>query len=76
MAACSMVSANGALAFDFENDDLFLLSDAILTAMNTNNLSARLTRCRAATEALDAENSRLAVLNRMICNMIQHEEED
>ena len=51
-------------------------SDAILNAMNSNNLAARLTRCRAATEALDAENSRLAVLNRMICAMINENEQE
>lgn len=58
---------------DFTNDELILISNALIQAIQSNNEAAKLTVSRAAVEAIGRSSGQLARLNSKICNLIQED---
>lgn len=57
----------------FTQDELKMLSDAILCAIQSNNQAAKLVTTNRASIAIMEENDRLNELNNKICHMMEEE---
>lgn len=71
-----MVLSNSEMEVELTNDDLKLLSDAILIAMQTNSHAAKLTTSRSAQETIYDEYHRLSMLSRKICAMMEEDDDE
>ena len=58
---------------DFTNDELILISNALIQAIQSNNEAAKLTVSRVAVDAIRRSNATLAALNSKVCNLIQED---
>lgn len=60
----------------FTNEELIMISNALILAVWSNNEAAKLTISREAVEEIGKSSNALCNLNKKVCSMMEDDKED
>lgn len=60
----------------FTNEELIVISNALILAIQNNNEAAKLTISREAVEEIGKSSNALCKLNSKVCSMMEDDKED